>query len=86
MAIRANMPSITVITPRVLRAARVLAGLRQLDLSKKSKSALRSLRDYEGGKSSPRLETMQKWIAALEKCNVTVVENGDGVSIKLRKR
>jgi len=74
-----------VITGRHIRAARALLGWAQLELSKKSRVALGTLRRMEGfdGAVSARTETLNRVVMTLERAGVEFLDGGSpGVRLK----
>jgi predicted transcriptional regulator len=74
------------ITGRHIRAARALLGWAQLDLSKKAKVALGTIRRMESfdGPVGARTETLGKIVVALEKAGIEFL-NGDRPGVRLTK-
>ena len=77
------------VTGRQLRAARALLGWEQIELSKKAKVAIGTIRRMESfdGPIGSRTETLRKVTGALEKAEIEFLENGGpGVRIKPQGR
>jgi hypothetical protein len=75
------------LTPRQLRAARVLIGWTRARLSKESKVPLKTTQAFEQGRvTSPLMTTEHKWRRALERGGVVIVdataEHGPGVLLR----
>lgn len=69
------------------RAARSLLGMEQLDLADSAKVAIKTLSDFETGKTTPRDTTLDAIRAALEKAGIEFIpENGGGAGVRLKKR
>lgn len=79
-----------VLTPKQLRAARVLVGWSRAMLARKSGVPLPTLDKIEAGKTDPKLTTAGKLRRALEDAGVIFVdptkEHGPGVILKDGKR
>ena len=82
-----------VLTPIQLRAARVLAGWSREDLAASSGVGAATIKDFEAGRSNPKLETIRKWKRALEGAGVVFLddgaksdEGGPGVRLRARRR
>jgi predicted transcriptional regulator len=79
-----------VLTPRQLRAARVLIGWSRAMLARKSGVPLPTLDKIEGGKTDPKLTTAGKLRRTLEDAGVIFVdatkEHGPGVLLRDGKR
>jgi transcriptional regulator with XRE-family HTH domain len=82
-----------VLTPLQLRAARILAGWTREALARSSGVGAATIKDFEAGRSNPKLETIRKWKRALESAGVVFLddgaksdEGGPGVRIKAKKR
>lgn len=72
-------------TPAQCRAARGLIRLEQLDLCEKSGVSIKTLSDFEAGKTKPYATTLEKLRAALEAAGVVFIEsNGQGPGVRLR--
>jgi transcriptional regulator with XRE-family HTH domain len=75
-----------VITGRQLRAARVLIGWEQLDLAKRSRVAIGTIRRMESfdGEIGSRTTTLSQVQASLEKAGVHFLhDGGPGVQLRL---
>jgi predicted transcriptional regulator len=74
------------ITGRHIRAARALLGWAQVDLSRKARVALGTIRRMESfdGPVGARTETLGRIIVALEKAGVEFL-NGDHPGVRLTK-
>lgn len=69
------------LTPEQCRAARAQAGLSQTQLAQAASVALKTLSDYETGKTSPRTKTIGSLKNALEEAGATfIVDEGPGGS------
>lgn len=66
-------------SPRVLVAARMLAGLSQEDLAQAAGIAVSVLSAIEQGKSDPRNSTLIALVDALAERGVQIVNSGGGV-------
>jgi len=74
------------ITPAQCRAARALLNWSQQQLADASKAGVVTIRNFEGGKSSPINSTLEVLRRALESAGVIFVEeNGEGPGVRLRK-
>jgi predicted transcriptional regulator len=73
------------VTGRQLRAARVLLGWEQIELSKKGKVAIGTVRRMESfdGPIGSRTETLRKVIGALEKAGIEFL-NGGHPGVRMR--
>ena len=67
--------------PRVLAAARVLAGLTQQELAGASGVALNVIRRYEKGVGNPRPSSVAAVVEALRLKNVTFLPTGEGYHV-----
>ena len=67
--------------PRVLAAARVLAGITQQELAAASNVALNVVRRYEKGDGNPRSSSVAAMVEALRLKNVTFLSEGDGYRV-----
>jgi transcriptional regulator with XRE-family HTH domain len=75
------------ISPAQCRGARGLLGWSQSDLSEASKTATKTIADFERGARAPYLRTLEDVRRALEKAGIEFIEeNGGGAGIRLRKR
>ena len=74
------------IDPAQCRAARGLLGWSQSDLSEASKTATKTVADFERGARVPYPRTLEDIRAALELAGVEfIAENGGGPGVRLRK-
>ena len=74
------------ITSAQCRGARGLLGWSQADLSKESKTATKTIADFERGAREPYPRTLEDVRRALEIGGVEfVAENGGGPGVRLRK-
>jgi transcriptional regulator with XRE-family HTH domain len=74
------------ISPAQCRAARGLLGWSQSDLSRMSKTATKTVADFERGARAPYPRTLEDVRGALEKAGVQFIdENGGGPGVRLRK-
>ena len=74
------------INPAQCRAARSLLGWSQLDLSKASKTATKTIADFERGAREPYPRTLEDVRGAIERAGVEFIdENGGGPGVRLRK-
>jgi transcriptional regulator with XRE-family HTH domain len=74
------------ISPAQCRAARGLLGWSQSDLSEASKTATKTIADFERGARNPYARTLEDVRLALEKAGVEfIAENGWGAGVRLRK-
>ncbi len=80
--------SATVLTPRQLRAARVLIGWSRKVLSERSGVPIKTTEAFERGTTDPKMSTEHKWRRALEKAGVVFIEEDEtgGVGARLRER
>ena len=68
------------------RAARGLLGWSQADLSKASKTATKTIADFERGAREPYARTLDDIRGAFERAGVEFIpENGGGPGLRLRK-
>lgn len=77
------------VTGRQLRAARALLGWEQIELSKKAKVAIGTIRRMESfdGPIGSRTETLRNVTGALEKAGIEFLDNGGpGVRLKPQGR
>ena len=76
------------LTPRQLVAARGFLGWTRAELAKRSGTSKDTVYAFEARDSSPRLDTVQAWIAALHKAGVILQDEDDdyGPGVRLRKR
>jgi transcriptional regulator with XRE-family HTH domain len=69
------------------RGARGLLGWTQSDLSKASKTATKTIADFERGAREPYPRTLEDVQGALEKAGIEFIEeNGGGAGVRLRKQ
>jgi len=74
------------ISPAQCRAARGLLGWSQLDLSKASKTATKTIADFERGARAPYPRTLEDVRGAIERAGIEFIdENGGGPGVRLRK-
>ena len=74
------------INPAQCRAARSLLGWSQLDLSKASKTATKTIADFERGAREPYPRTLEDVRGAIERAGVEFIdENGGGSGVRFRK-
>ena len=67
-------------TPRLVIAARILAGLSQNDLATEAGIGIATLRRYERGDTNPRADKLNAILGALRAHGVQFVEETDAVS------
>ena len=74
------------INPAQCRGARGLLGWTQSDLSEASKTATKTIADFERGAREPYPRTLEDVRGALEKAGIEFIEeNGGGAGVRLRK-
>ena len=74
------------ITPAQCRGARGLLGWSQSDLSEASKTATKTIADFERGAREPYARTLEDVRGALERAGVDFIpENGGGPGVRLRE-
>jgi transcriptional regulator with XRE-family HTH domain len=74
------------IIPAQCRAARGLLGWSQSDLSEASKTATKTVADFERGARIPYQRTLDDIREALEMAGIEfIAENGGGPGVRLRK-
>jgi transcriptional regulator with XRE-family HTH domain len=74
------------ISPAQCRGARGLLGWSQVDLSEASKTATKTIADFERGAREPYARTLEDVRGALEKAGIEFIEeNGGGAGVRLRK-
>jgi transcriptional regulator with XRE-family HTH domain len=74
------------INPAQCRGARGLLGWSQSDLSEASKTATKTIADFERGAREPYARTLEDVRGALEKAGIEFIEeNGGGAGVRLRK-
>jgi hypothetical protein len=80
--------SALVLTPRQLRAARVLIGWSRKVLSERSGVPIKTTEAFERGTTDPKMSTEHKWRRALERAGVVFIEEDEtgGVGVRLRER
>ena len=77
----------TPLTPEQSRAGRGLVGLSQTELCDAAGVTLKTLSDFEKGKTSPYASTLQKLRDALEGAGVVFVDpNGLGPGVRLGEK
>lgn len=75
------------LSPQQCRAARGLVGMSQEELRKTAKITIKTLSDFESGKTTPYTDTLKKLREALEGAGVSFVDpNGMGAGVRLRDR
>lgn len=75
------------ITPSQCRAARALLDWSQQRLAEASKIGNATIRNFEGGKSTPQHATLDVLKRALEQAGVVFIDqNGNGPGVRLRDR
>lgn len=75
------------ITPAQCRAARALLDWSQQQLADAARVGNATIRNFEGGKSSPQNATLTVLRTALESAGVEFIpENGGGPGVRLRSR
>jgi transcriptional regulator with XRE-family HTH domain len=74
------------ISPAQCRGARGLLGWSQSDLSEASKTATKTIADFERGARKPYPRTLDDVRSALEEAGIEfIAENGGGPGVRLRK-
>jgi transcriptional regulator with XRE-family HTH domain len=74
------------LSPAQCRAARGLLGWSQSELSEASKTATKTIADFERGARDPYPRTLEDVRSALETAGVEFIqENGGGAGVRLRK-
>ena len=75
------------LTPRLLRAARVLVGWSRPQLGKASQTSADTITDFEARGSNPKLATVMAWRRALEREGIVFLDEDDthGPGIRLKK-
>jgi DNA-binding XRE family transcriptional regulator len=75
-----------IMTPRTCKAARILLKMDQIELAKRARVNVQTVRNYENEESEP---THKTWLAikrVLEAAGVAFIdENGGGPGVRLRK-
>jgi transcriptional regulator with XRE-family HTH domain len=75
------------ISPAQCRGARGLLGWSQSDLSEASKTATKTIADFERGAREPYMRTLEDVRGALERAGIEFIEqNGGGPGVRLRER
>lgn len=75
------------ITPSQCRAARALLDWSQQRLAEESKIGNATIRNFEGGKSTPQHATLDVLKRALTEAGVLFIDqNGNGPGVRLRDR
>jgi transcriptional regulator with XRE-family HTH domain len=75
------------ISPAQCRGARGLLGWSQSDLSEASKTATKTIADFERGAREPYPRTLEDVRRALERAGVEFIdENGGGAGVRLNKK
>jgi transcriptional regulator with XRE-family HTH domain len=74
------------ISPAQCRGARGLLGWSQSDLSRASKTATKTIADFERGAREPYARTLEDVRGALENAGIEFIdENGGGAGVRLHK-
>ena len=74
------------ISPAHCRGARGLLGWSQSDLSQASKTATKTIADFERGAREPYARTLEDVRGALENAGIEfIAENGGGAGVRLHK-
>lgn len=74
------------ISPQQCRAARSMLGMHQEELCGRSGVTIKTLSDFEKGKTKPYASTLEKIREALEAAGVVFVDsNGLGAGVRLRE-
>lgn len=74
------------ISPAQCRGARGLLGWSQSDLAEASKTAMKTIADFERGAREPYPRTLEVLQSALENAGIEFIEeNGGGAGARLRK-
>ena len=74
------------ISPAQCRGARGLLGWSQSDLSQASKTATKTIADFERGAREPYPRTLEDVRGALENAGIEFIdENGGGAGVRLHK-
>jgi transcriptional regulator with XRE-family HTH domain len=68
------------INPSQCRAARALLNWSQQDLADASKIGNATIRNFEGGKSTPQHATLDVLVRAFQSAGVTFLANGEALS------
>lgn len=72
--------------PRLLAAARVLAGLSQAELAARANVGVGALSRYEAGKTMPRVDTISAVVRALAEFGIGFLEESGDVEMGVVKR
>ena len=79
--------TLSMITPTLSRAARVLLGWNQDDLAEHSSVGINTIRMFEGSKSKPHKSTVRLLTETFEKAGIEFIEeNGGGPGVRLRAK
>ena len=72
--------------PKQLQAARAFVGWSREDLSKKSRTGIATIQQFEWGGSNPRMQTVLAWRQALQQAGVMFIEDDGehGPGVRLR--
>jgi transcriptional regulator with XRE-family HTH domain len=83
-----RLVGVSMLTPRQLRAARVLVNWTRKDLAAKAGGSAVAIEHFERGLSSPKLVTASRWRRALEKAGVIFIDADDhaGPGVRLKTR
>lgn len=75
------------ITKDQIKAARAILGITQAELARKAGVSLATLNSIERGvEHDPRVSTLSKIRAALEKLGIAFTESGDSLGISLKRK
>jgi transcriptional regulator with XRE-family HTH domain len=76
------------LTPRQLRAARVLVGMTRPQLAKAAGGSASAIGHFERGLTSPKLITAGRWRRALERAGVIFIDADDtaGPGVRLKAK
>jgi predicted transcriptional regulator len=79
--------SVQVITPRQIRAARALLGLKQVELAAAAGISVQAVKLLETGKTDPRVSTLSAIETALSNAGVTFIDASEdgGVGVRLNE-
>ena len=73
------------ITPTLCRAARVLLGWRQEELAERSEVGVTTVRQFEGGKTTPHRTTLNAFQSTFEDAGVEfITRDGEAVGVQFR--